>query len=253
MSIKDGWDDTDLDEPQGYTPPEEAPQNYEQTDIATMNAQQQLNYGNQTTTDPWMDGLLDPTNPFMKGVTAADESDMRVANQTQSGKVFEPGDEPLLAQIRKHEGNYDTMGDIGDGAGISVGAYQFTEKSGRAQELAKRLGVKSVKDLTPELLRSDWGVRTQDELVKEKYFAPAQKSAARHGITDKAAINFLVDTNINGGMANVINRAKKMPGGATLANLKLARKARYRKLARDKPKKFAKYLKGWLRRVDSFV
>ena len=257
MGFSDGWEGTIDTEQQGYTPPEEAPQNYEETNIADMNAQQQLTYGAQTV-DPWMEGLLDPHNPFMQGVNAAEdklvkESDMRITNQDESGDWVKPGYHDALNSLKKREGKYDTIGDIGDGAGLSIGAYQFTEKSGGALQLAKKLGLKSVSELTPELLRSQQGRRAQDELVLSKYFKPAERAAARHNVTDPKAIEFLVDTNVNGGMSNVISRAKKMKGGLTLANLKKARKARYRKLYADNPKRWGEFIKGWLARVDNFA
>lgn len=157
----------------------------------------------------------------------------------------------VLAGLRKREGNYDTLGDIGDGAGISVGAYQFTEKSGQAQELAKRLGLKSVNKLTPKLLASPIGRKAQDNLAVHQYVNPARKAAKRNKVTDSKAIEFLIDTNLNGGMQNVINRAKKK-GGLTLANLKAARKDRYAALVKENPKKYKQFIKGWNDRVDRF-
>ena len=188
----------------------------------------------------------------LRGEQPMTESDYRIPEQTESATQYSPGTEKLLAQIRKHEGKYDTLGDIGDGAGLSAGAYQFTEKSGSANQLARNLGLKSAKDLTPAILGSPRGRKAQDQLVMQRYFKPAQNAANKYGVKDPRAVDFLIDTNINGGMANVISRAKKM-GGLTLNNLKAARKARYKSLATKNPKKYRKYLKGWLNRVDSFV
>jgi len=156
-----------------------------------------------------------------------------------------------LKRLRKREGNYGTIGDIGDGAGLSVGAYQFTEKSGQAQQLAKNLGLQSVKQLTPQILASPQGRRAQDDLVLSKYATPAKRVAKKHKISDPKAVEFLIDTNVNGGMQNVISRAKKK-GGLTLANLKAARKDRYAHLAKTNPKKYKQFLKGWYNRVDNF-
>ena len=164
-----------------------------------------------------------------------------------------------LAALRKREGKYDSVGDIGDGAGLSVGAYQFTEKSGRVQQLTKQLGISNYGRLNRgqrtaalgRVINTPTGRRAQDDLIKAQYFAPAQKVAARYGVKDPKAIEFIVDTNVNGGMHNVIKRAKGM-GGLSLANLKRARLDRYDSLIRKNPGKYGKFKKGWANRVNNF-
>ena len=159
--------------------------------------------------------------------------------------------------IRKHEvGNPNRWGvfeNIGDGAGITLGAYQFTEKSGKAQKLAHRLGFKSIYDQGfRKALSSPEGIAQQHRLFKETFYDPAKRIADLNGVRDPRAVAFLIDTNLNGGLKSVINRAKRK-GGLTLQNLVAARNDRYRYLAHSNPRKYGKFLKGWIRRSNSFL
>ena len=165
----------------------------------------------------------------------------------------------ILGSLRNREGNYDTIDDIGDGAGLSIGAYQFTEKSGNAQKLAAQLGIKNYSSLSAKdrqsalskVVGTPQGRQAQDRLVMDQYFKPAQDKAAKYGVTDPKVIEFLVDTNVNGGMNNVISRANKM-GGLTMDNLKSARMDRYKNLVNKNPDKYGKFLAGWTNRVNTF-
>jgi hypothetical protein len=204
--------------------------------------------------------LLDPNTPVNNGQGQGHYSDFLQQDDYRTGNnKYSPNTEQQLNALRKREGNYDTIGDIGDGAGLSVGAYQFTEKSGSAQKLAKKLGINNYDKLSPSqrqsalagVIDTPYGRRMQDNLVKQQYFRPAQRAAQRYGVTDPKAVEFLVDTNVNGGMQNVINRAKKM-GGLSLDNLKKARLARYAYLIKKNPKKYAQYKDGWTNRVMNF-
>ena len=155
-------------------------------------------------------------------------------------------------KIKKAEGNdYGAYADIKDGAGVSVGAYQFTEKSGMAQQLARSLGFKSIRDKGfKEALSTDAGIKAQDKLYST-YTKEPNRLAKKYGL-DENTTGFLIDTNVNGGLQNVVSRALKMKGGLTLDNLKKARKDRYAYLIKKNPKKFKKFEKGWNRRVDEW-
>ena len=148
-------------------------------------------------------------------------------------------------------GNYSTYGDIGDDAGISVGAYQFTEKSGMAQKLAENLGYKSIRSNGfKEELGTEKGKNAQDKLYST-YTRRPKELAEKYGIENEDVIGFMVDTNINGGLSSVVESSIKK-GGLTMTNLKESRKERYKRLAKSNPKKYAKYLKGWMKRVDEW-
>ena len=156
------------------------------------------------------------------------------------------------SKIRGAEGNdYSAYGDIGDGAGKSIGAYQFTEKSGMAQQLAKDLGFKSVNDAGfKEALGTQSGRAAQDKLY-QTYTRRPQEIANKYGVKDPNVLGFLIDTNVNGGLGSVAEAALKR-GGLTMDNLKGARMDRYNRLARENPAKFGKYLKGWTNRINNW-
>ena len=204
--------------------------------------------------------LLDPNTPVNNMQGDGNYSDfLRQDNYREGNNTYSPNTEHQLKSLQKREGNYNTIGDIGDGAGLSVGAYQMTEKSGGAQQLAKKLGIKNYSKLNTTqrqsalagVINTPYGRRTQDDLVQNKYFKPAQRAASKYGVTDRKAIDFLIDTNVNGGMQNVISRAKKL-GGLSLGNLKKARLDRYAYLIKKNPKKYAQYKNGWVNRVNEF-
>lgn len=156
------------------------------------------------------------------------------------------------SKIRFAEGNdYGAFKDIGDGAGISVGAYQFTEKSGQAQALAKALGFKSIHDKGfKEALTTDKGKQAQDKLYNT-YTRRPRELGKKYNL-DENTIGFLIDTNVNGGLNSVVDTASKMSGGITLENLKKARLKRYDTLIKKNPSKYAKYKKGWYNRVNNW-
>ncbi len=194
---------------------------------------------------------------FRQAAKTNSAKDLSTENGQVGGKGSIDGEEALLASIRKSEGEWDTVGDIGDGAGLSVGAYQMTEKSGGAQQLAKRLGISNYSKLSrnqratefKSRLATDEGKKIQTQLAKDRYFTKPKKLATKLGISDPKVISFMIDTHLNGGLDSVIRRAK---GDYSLENMKKARKARYKYLASSKPRRFSKYLKGWLDRVDRF-
>jgi len=156
------------------------------------------------------------------------------------------------AKIRQAEGNnYGAYADIGDDAGISVGAYQFTEKSGMAQRLAKELGFKSIRDKGfKEAITTSAGRAAQDKLYGTYTKRPLE-IGKQYGL-DEHTTGFLIDTNVNGGLSSVLNRAKKMKGGVNLKNLKQARIDRYNYLIKKNPAKFSKFKNGWMNRVNEW-
>lgn len=156
------------------------------------------------------------------------------------------------SKIRKAEGNnYAAFADIGDGAGISVGAYQFTEKSGMAGNLAKEMGFKSIKDPGfREALNTPKGKAAQDKLYGT-YTRRPQELGRKYNL-DNNTVGFLIDTNINGGLNDVVKRASTMNGGLNISNLKKARLDRYASLIKGNPSKYGKFKKGWENRVNDW-
>jgi len=145
-------------------------------------------------------------------------------------------------------GDYTTYGDIGDGAGITAGKYQFTEESGSLGKVAKELGFDSVKAKGfKEALGTEEGMQVQDKVYTELYAKPAIAKAKELGITEPKAVSFLIDTHLNGGLDSVLKSAK---GDYSLDNLIKVRQSRYERLARKKDKK--KFLKGWSNRMNDW-
>jgi hypothetical protein len=155
-----------------------------------------------------------------------------------------------LAETGSKSGNYGAYGDIGDGAGLSIGTYQFTEKSGLAQELAKRLGYNDIRDKNfKQILNTDIGKKAQDQLFYEKFQKPVESIAKQYGISDPKTIGFMVDTNLNGGLDSVLKRAQQK-GGINLNNLIEARRDRYNYLISKNPQKFGQFRNGWMSRLN---
>jgi hypothetical protein len=170
----------------------------------------------------------------------------------------------------KASGDYGAAKDIGDGAGISFGAYQLTEKSGGIQSYLKKMAdsgdkqAATMKDnfgkggfqgdkaeLAKYLKESggtEGGKKAQDEIYKQKYLDPALKLAEKKGITDKGAIAQIVDHAVNAGVGGAERMINKSKGGSAedMAN---ARKTDYNDIMAKNPDK-EKYRKNWMGRVD---
>ena len=173
------------------------------------------------------------------------------------------------SETGKSEGDYGAAKDIGDGAGISFGAYQMTEKSGgiksfldkmaadgdtKAAELSKQFNASgnsfggNKADLTSYLKEagvSEKGKAAQDEIYTKKYLEPALRLAEKKGVTDKAAIAQIVDHSVNagvGGAERMLNKSK----GSTADDIANARREDYRSLGN-----YDKYGKGWNNRIDN--
>ena len=158
-----------------------------------------------------------------------------------------------LAETGTSKGKYGIMGDVGDGAGISVGAYQMNEKSGKAQKLAKRMGFGSIHDKGfKSALNTDAGRKAQDSLFIEEYSAKPLAYAKKYGIKDKKTLGFMLDTHMNGGLDSVVKRAEKL-GGVNMKNLIQARRNRYASLISSNPEKFGKFKNTWNNRVNLWV
>ncbi len=186
-------------------------------------------------------------------------------------------DQITLNHIRKHEtgsadGKYGTAGDIGDGAGISFGAYQFTEKSGNLKEYLKRLvsltndpvgqnyiskfegnmytGIKSgLITYLKETGDTPAGRYVQDLLYKELFLDPAKKLAASYGITNPASISQIIDHSVNAGLGGAKRMLHIAAGDYTPENIAKSRKLDYMRLI-NANSKLGKYQNSWFGRVD---
>lgn len=197
------------------------------------------------------------------------------------------------ASIGKMVMNSESKGDYGsasvlkDGAGLTAGAYQFTEKSG---SLAKMIGnynkanaeagdtsrlldndlssAVANKSMTPEQQKRmaeyirkqqqenpERFKAAQDKTFNDEYLDPAIQMASKAGITDKSAIAMFADHYVNGGAGGANNVLKNMRASgvdmskATAADVAAARKTTYSNLVASKPDK-GQFAKGWNNRVD---
>lgn len=176
------------------------------------------------------------------------------------------------SETGKTTGNYSAAKDIGDGAGISFGSYQLTEKSGGVKEyitqMAKQGDQQAInfssmfakngayigdKQKLQSYLQASGGTEkgkaTQDKIYSEKYLQPAMKLAASKGITDKAAIAQIVDHAVNAGVGGA-SRMLKNAKGTSAIDVANARKQDYNAVIARDPSK-AKFKKGWDARVDN--
>ena len=187
-------------------------------------------------------------------------------------------DKITLEHIRKEEtgsaeGKYGTAGDIGDGAGVSYGAYQFTEKSGNLKKYVERI-VKLTNDPVGQQILdkfkgnmyggnkaelidylkktgvTDAGKSVQDGMFKEMFLDPAKKLAASYNITDPAAISQVIDHGVNAGLGGAKRMLGRAGGKVTPQDIANARKMDYNAIASSNPSK-QKYMKTWTRRVDN--
>ena len=198
------------------------------------------------------------------------------------GKSFndmsiEAADSITLKHIRKEEtgsgeGKYNIAKDIGDGAGISFGAYQLTEKSGNIEKYIKQVYAKTndpvamghlskfrrgmytgdKKSLISYLQQSGdtaVGKAAQDFLFKSMYLDPAKELASKYKITDKASISQIIDHAVNAGMGGAARMLRLAAGDYSPVNMARARKADYSSLI-SKNSNLAKYQKVWFGRVD---
>jgi hypothetical protein len=164
----------------------------------------------------------------------------------------------MSAETGKAEGDYAVVGDIGDGAGLSFGAHQLTEKSGGiAKFLAKMTksgdtrAASAAKGTKGELAQylvevgnTPAGKQAQEAIYNDDYALPALELAKEHGITDSAAIAQMIDHSVNAGLGGAARMLEKAEGNDAQA-IAAARKEDYSGL-----NNFDKYGGSWFNRVD---
>lgn len=230
---------------------------------------------------PFLGGPLSMGIDFLK--TKYEDRNPKVDQDLYNNASFSnidmnAADAITLRHIRKEEtgsedGKYDTAGDIGDGAGISFGAYQFTEKSGNLKKFIERI-VALTNDSTgagilanfdgnmyngnktgltrylKEVGATKAGKHVQDEMFKEIFLDPAKKLAASYNVTDPAAISQVIDHSLNAGLGGAKRMLSKTNGNVTPQGIAIARKVDYQDLV-NKNSKLGKYMNTWSRRVDN--
>jgi hypothetical protein len=192
--------------------------------------------------------------------------------------TVDAADQITLNHIRKQEtgstdGKYGLADDIGDGAGISFGTYQFTEKSGNLKEYLTRLvaltndpvgqnylskfedneytGIKSgLEKYLRETGDTPAGRYIQDLLYKELFLEPAKELAASYGITNPASVSQIIDHSVNAGLGGAKRMLYMAAGNYTPENIAKSRKLDYMKLITNNSK-LSKYQKTWFNRVDA--
>lgn len=192
--------------------------------------------------------------------------------------TVDTADQITLNHIRKQEtgstdGKYGLADDIGDGAGISFGTYQFTEKSGNLKEYLTRLvaltndpigqnylskfegnnytGIKSgLEKYLRETGDTPAGRYIQDLLYKELFLDPAKELAASYGITNPASISQIIDHSVNAGLGGAKRMLYTAAGNYSPENIARSRKIDYMKLIQNNDK-LGKYQKTWFGRVDA--
>lgn len=199
-------------------------------------------------------------------------------NQTYPTVTQDAADTIILNHIRKYEtgkpeGKYNMAGDIDDGAGISFGTYQFTEKSGNLKEYLKRL-VAATNDPVGQnylnLFKGDsvyTGIRSgflqylketgdtqagryiQDSMFREIFLDPAKKLGTSRGITNQAAMAQLIDHALNAGLGGAKRMLELANGDLSAEGLARARKIHYTNIIANDPSK-EKFKNGWFKRVD---
>ena len=210
---------------------------------------------------------------WAKGLVGVDSS---TTNKKNVDKKFKPSGnflDDVNASIMKEEtgnsrGTYNTAKDIGDGAGISFGAHQLTEKSGGIKDYLKEMSKGGDKKATKllegmgkgnaykgdkkELIKylkesgkTENGKKAQEKLYNKKYRDPALKLAKKFGITDPGAIAQIIDHTVNAGLSGTERMLKKANGDFSAKGIQKARKDDYRGL-----KNYKKYGKAWEGRVD---
>lgn len=200
------------------------------------------------------------------------------SSTTYPNITVDAADQITLNHIRKQEtgsseGKYGLAEDIGDGAGISFGTYQFTEKSGNLKEYLTRLvaltndpvgqnylnkfegneytGIQSglIKYLK-ETGDTPAGRYLQDLLYKELFLDPAKELAASYGITNPASISQIIDHSVNAGLGGAKRMLHMAAGDYSPENIAKSRKIDYMKLISSNSK-LGKYQRTWFNRVDA--
>jgi len=215
----------------------------------------------------WVKGKAGSAVDSVKsGMGFSKKSDKKFKN---SGDFYDDINASIMKEETGHAGGtFNAAKDIGDGAGISFGAHQLTEKSGGVKEYVQKMakgGDSKAQDILKgfgknkrfqgdktDLIKylkssgnSKEGKKTQEDMYNRKYRDPAIKLAKKYGITDKGAIAQLIDHSVNAGLGGAERMLKKAGGDYSSGGLQEARKQDYRGL-----KTYKKYGKTWEGRVD---
>ncbi len=181
---------------------------------------------------------------------------------------------PIAKLVRSNEvrnDNYAQTEILKDGAGISFGGYQLTEKGGNLYYFLKKYAntktpyqseakkylsqfssPTNFKGNKKEFMRwlrkignTKEAKEAQDVTFIEKYYRPALKLANKKGIKDPKAIAHIIDHTLNADSSGANRMLKKVRYGASSEDVAKARKQYYAGL-----KNFKRFGKSWYNRVD---
>lgn len=203
---------------------------------------------------------------------------------------FNPEDKDYIRNMVKgseSKGDYGLASVLGDNAGLTAGAYQFTEKSGSLGKMMEAYAIKQrnagiynnflPSDITQGLKKGSLTAdqrstlsdyirkqasnnpemfqQAQDATYNEMYLDPALSMAGKYGLTDKSAVAMFADHFVNRGAGGAESFLKGIQSsGVDMSTLTAEDIAKYRKedysklIARDPSK--AKFARGWSNRVD---
>ncbi len=176
----------------------------------------------------------------------------------------------LVIRTMETKNQYSKVGVLKDGAGISFGAYQLTQKAGslskflklyssmsheytsEAVKMNKVVSTKGTKIPRAEVItwlrkigNTPSAMKAQDLIFYKHYYTPALK-ATKGKFKNKYVIAHLIDQNVTGGMKWVARNIK----GDDEQSVITARIAYYSTVPSQE--KRSRYLKGWKNRVAHF-
>ena len=204
---------------------------------------------------------------------------------------FSAEDKAYMMQMTRNSesnGDYGSASVLKDNAGLTAGAYQFTEKSGSLGKMMESYAIKQRDagnfsnflpsditeglkkgSLTPEQRAKltdyiktqqqnnpEMFKQAQDQSYNEQYLDPAIAMASKYGITDKSAIAMFSDHYVNSGAGGAESMLKSMQASgvdlsnATVDDMATGRKNYYNKITASNPGRNSQYIKGWTDRVD---
>jgi hypothetical protein len=199
-------------------------------------------------------------------------SDVEVSSK--GGSDVLKGDLAVIASmVRSNEvrnNNYGQTEILKDGAGISFGGYQVTERGGNLYKFMQNFAQRNTKykaqaqaylkmfsDPTHfsgnkkqfmkwlrKIGNTEESKRAQDQIFVQQYYNPAKRIASKKGITDNKAIVHIIDHTLNAGAGGARKMLKNVKYGAGSKEVANARIAYYKGL-----KLYSRYGKSWTNRV----
>jgi hypothetical protein len=193
---------------------------------------------------------------------------------SKGGSDVLKGDLAVIASmVRSNEvrnNNYGQTEILKDGAGISFGGYQLTERGGNLYKFMQNFAQRNTKYKAqaqaylkmfsdPKHFAGDkkqfmkWlrkignneeSKRAQDQVFIQQYYNPAKRLASKKGITDNKAIVHIIDHTLNAGAGGARKMLRNVKYGASSQEVAKARLGYYKGL-----RLYSRYGKSWTNRV----